>query len=1039
MNIHNLSGAWSKSMAWVAFTALAILAIRPGVAVGGSPGGAIPPSASAAQVVELGRKPDAAYGDFAKSATVEGEGLRLSGARSQGGAVFNDKLDLSALAALAPVLRVKTGAGNKALRIAVILKDAHGASATFSFALPPAGREYTAVPSESGATLAGPSRDAAKKQASVDLANIRQVQVTGDWQGKPVEATVSRLEFIPPTPAMLAEAARRKAKEEQARARQEEERARLSARKAQLLQACPHPADGPEVTAMGLVAADILGVTIQEGRLKLEPVRAFDPATDAPALPKNNNKRSPKPDAGKSNKKDKTLFVERAGRLEEVPAPQPISGMVNGVRRKIGAPSLDGRWLQPSDRGEGAPLETAALEDPAAYAISSRDDERYGTPLAPLAVFRKSKPNGPTDAEGTAPALHHLYLKLPHPPREGATYAVRFKALNTREETRTWKHDSRTVVSEALHVNALGYRPEDPLKRAYLSIWLGTGGGYEHQGLDKFELIEAATGKTAFTGRIELAKAKDADERLQTKKNYAQTAVFRLDFSAFREPGNYRVHVPGLGVSEAFPLAQDVWARAYRVAMQGFVNQRSGVALGPPATAYRRPRNYHPDDGVHYFQLGLTLSQGQEGERAADLLKQWQAKGKLEPAPAVWGGYMDAGDWDTLNTHLNATWLLLELAELRPQFTEQTRFELPPDGVDAKVPALLREALWNLAGQRRLQRSDGAVHGGFGDCDAARPAETSWTSSAPKGVYAVSRLDTLRYGAVAAKGARVLAQYDAKSAEGYKASAVAAWTWALSQPATNTKTAGQEDAWQAAAAVELYWLTGDQAFHEAAKRLLAAPLARPEAELRQWADACFTYVRLPAAMADPILQAAARKAFIAGAERAIRYAEKNAFNIVTETEYMPVFEYTGFFTVPGIQSRVLPRAHYLTGDARYLAATVQSCNFALGANPDNLVYTTGLSPRSVRWPLHLDSRRTGQRAPAGITVYGPSDQSTVNPASMWVHAYALAGRVQPKLSAWPVQESYVDMFVWPGCNEYTVHQCLGPVAYTWGYLAATQP
>jgi hypothetical protein len=42
----------------------------------------------------------------------------------------------------------------------------------------------------------------------------------------------------------------------------------------------------------------------------------------------------------------------------------------------------------------------------------------------------------------------------------------------------------------------------------------------------------------------------------------------------------------------------------------------------------------------------------------------------------------------------------------------------------------------------------------------------------------------------------------------------------------------------------------------------------------------------------------------------------------------------------------------------------------------------------------------------------------------------------PHPSAWPAQESNLDIFSSPSICEYTVHQSLGPMAYHLGYLAA---
>ena len=53
-----------------------------------------------------------------------------------------------------------------------------------------------------------------------------------------------------------------------------------------------------------------------------------------------------------------------------------------------------------------------------------------------------------------------------------------------------------------------------------------------------------------------------------------------------------------------------------------------------------------------------------------------------------------------------------------------------------------------------------------------------------------------------------------------------------------------------------------------------------------------------------------------------------------------------------------------------------------------------------------------------------------------MHTWFLSRQMTPDSRAWPAQEGYVDAYMWPSMNEYTVHQTIAPTAYTWGYLAA---
>jgi endoglucanase len=129
------------------------------------------------------------------------------------------------------------------------------------------------------------------------------------------------------------------------------------------------------------------------------------------------------------------------------------------------------------------------------------------------------------------------------------------------------------------------------------------------------------------------------------------------------------------------------------------------------------------------------------------------------------------------------------------------------------------------------------------------------------------------------------------------------------------------------------------------------------------------------------------------------------------------------------------RAHELTGDRRYLSAALLGCQFSVGANPDNMTYTTGLGNRFPQNPLIIDQRITGDVLP-GITVYGPIDPNVYE--SEWMFD-VLDSVTVPAARQWPAVETYFDVYIVPAINEFTVMQSMGDAAYAWGYLAGRAP
>ena len=103
----------------------------------------------------------------------------------------------------------------------------------------------------------------------------------------------------------------------------------------------------------------------------------------------------------------------------------------------------------------------------------------------------------------------------------------------------------------------------------------------------------------------------------------------------------------------------------------------------------------------------------------------------------------------------------------------------------------------------------------------------------------------------------------------------------------------------------------------------------------------------------------------------------------------------------------------------------------------NLCLTTGLGSNCVQNALHEDSRHTGQAAPVGISVFGPSELSLNLEAGSNLE-YKLKKECTPDIWEWPSAESYFDIFWFVSQNEYVIDRPLGQTAYIWGYLASRE-
>ncbi|MBC7808639.1 MAG: glycoside hydrolase family 9 protein, partial [Akkermansiaceae bacterium] len=596
-----------------------------------------------------------------------------------------------------------------------------------------------------------------------------------------------------------------------------------------------------------------------------------------------------------------------------------------------------------------------------------------------------------------------------------------------------------TTRSEAVHVPQIGFRPDDPAKTGFLSIWLGTGGGYEYAKLPAFRVVDAGTGNAVLTGMAKLAKGKDATEKLWLGKevNYQKTAVYHLDFSALAKPGTYRVRVDGVGCSYPFTVGRDAWKKAFVTQMRGLFNNRGGPALGPPYTPFQKPRSLYPGEDTEVFETTYNVVDGGKGEAGEALSKGSTGKS----VPGAWGGYHDAGDFNPRRvTHMKVTMAHLELMDVFPEYFAPIKLNIP---ARPGVPDVLTEALFELELFRRLQKSDGGVPYQIESNGDPSAHEVSWKQSRDNYVTAPDPHASWYYAGVAAKAAKLLAKYDPKLAATYKLSATKAMDWAERDYAKRKAdgVAGKIK-WEMTdarnySALLLYDLTGEKRWHDLF--LENTSLKTEGASLFQYGtavqrDAAFLYATLPASRrSDSAMKTRAIAGLKQQAEAALNYASGNSFRLATPDAGKPMF--IGFWSTP--DAIELCRAHFLTGEKKYLAGAVQACAFAAGGNPSNITYTTGVGANPVKHPFHIDSRATGQAPPEGITVYGNFDWPNWPDQqwALWPMQYSLGPNCKPNAYEWPVPEAYFDIYLYPATNEFVV-DAWTPNVYVWGYLAA---
>ncbi len=421
-----------------------------------------------------------------------------------------------------------------------------------------------------------------------------------------------------PTPKVLAARARlRERRAAEAEARQRAEAAR-AARVQELLRGASHDADGPDVRHVAAVAPDILALSIQEKEFVPAPQVAYQ------AQPEDEIRREGK---------QRVLVVED-GQVQQSPLEVVVFRQSGKKKGRLGHLATNAQRVKPDDTASGQDLTTETVTEPQAYRITIVDDANMTESWTPAAVWWKRKPNAYRSlAHGV-----EVYLKLPQPLAEGRTYRIAFPGVNVRQAAVEYRHEPRTTRTQAVHVSGIGFRPDDPFKRAYLSTWLGTGGALHYPDSRQFQLLDDTTGQTVFSGPVQSLVSADDKESFRAGRNYSKTDVLGMDFSAWTKPGRYRVCIPAIGCSYPFEIAADVWTRAFQLSMKGLLHHRSGVELGPPFTNYHRPRTMHPADGVHVFASTGAEMEARQVRTASS--RCWPRNGPIvccpTPGAATW-------------------------------------------------------------------------------------------------------------------------------------------------------------------------------------------------------------------------------------------------------------------------------------------------------------------------------------------------------------------------------------------------------------------
>jgi endoglucanase len=496
-----------------------------------------------------------------------------------------------------------------------------------------------------------------------------------------------------------------------------------------------------------------------------------------------------------------------------------------------------------------------------------------------------------------------------------------------------------------------------------------------------FTVVDAA-GTTVLRGRTQpFGPSGGVDRKVQ-----------RIDLSAVRAPGRYRLRVTG-HAERGFTVAERPYDALMRGAMAFFYQQRSGVPIRRDLVEradLARPAG-HSRDVAPCFS-------GRDQKGTA-----WAGCGGYRRD--VTGGWYDAGDHGKYVVNGGvSTWTLLNAHEAAARKNAASvigdgTLALPERGNG--VGDVLDEARFEVEWLLRMQvpagtRMQVAERSGAGDrlieIDAGglvhqKVADAKWTGlpmapaddPQPRLLYVPTTAATLNMVAVAAQAARLWRGID----DGFAARALAAartgFAAAQGHPALLATSSfdgsggygdgkvSDEFYW---AAAELFATTGEPSFLKAARDL---PDYGTTGDLGWGSLQLAGTITLAHADALPMAERAKlRAALVARANAMLAEEAKEGYAIPRSgTRY-------GWGSNGDLANRalLLGTVHDLTGDAKYRAGVIDVMDYLTGRNPLDVSYVSGFGDRAMRAPHHRFWAKAADprypEPPAGALSGGPN-------------------------------------------------------------------
>lgn len=696
-------------------------------------------------------------------------------------------------------------------------------------------------------------------------------------------------------------------------------------------------------------------------------------------------------------------------------------------------------------------LNTTAAAAAGSWTITSAQDAVYGgAGRQPSNAYRKTKLSGHGQMEWTGSDFryeytyqHTIFLRLPSPMQQGMTYTVTAAAAtNATPASRSVTFDVFNSRSEAVHVNLVGYLAAADHKAADLYAWLGSGGARDYAPFEgnTVSLYDVGTGQATPVGTVTFWKPSGPDVFWY---NLTRSAVWNADFPGFTTPGTYRLVVEGVGASQDFTIANDVYRDPFRVSLRGFYYMRIGqdnpTGISPPP----RTPLYIPGSSPANTAVYLTTVTPYEPVWNTIPTDQWDRPDDWLPYrkpgnptnPNAWGGHSDAADWDRHLGHVSIVYDMLLPYVL-------TNGALSDDGTGIResgngVPDVIDEARYEVDFWLRLRDGAGYAHGltnpnGSNQLFQAGPtAMAAWANAANAAMLA----EAYR---IAGQTALMNTYRDAAIAAYTHASGLADQQLDATQDVGYTTVRGRD--LKMTAAAYLFNVTGTTAYEDVvnAESVCRAGVAELENDTRNQTWATAAYLRTPRTVRYPAVQANMRTCVTLEAR------DKEAELTDVRPSRRATDDRPGYFrTSQNVQRTMI--AHAVATDpadrAFFRKALQLEADWGLGRNPINTIEmgtaTTPLAgKRSIQY-MYTTGREDGVAGiHPGHTPYLNLDDwfcgMTMGcPSRLYENTFPADFR-----NTWPIGEGYFNSpWVWAH-SEFTPQQTMRGKTALYGYLYA---